>query len=207
MPYLNEQLMAMARGDQPAQLVLKGAAYLNVFTGEFLEGDIAIGDGVVLGIGSYQGVQEVDCAGKTIVPGFIDSHMHMESTMVMPARFAEAALPHGTTAIVTDPHEITNVCGRAGFDYMWEATKALPLDVFLMVPSCVPASPFDESGCVFDQEDVTQALKLPRVLGLAELMGFPGTVGGDPEIAAKVNAALAQGALWTATPPASPARR
>ncbi len=195
MSYLNEQLMAMARGDQPAQLVLKDAAYLNVFTGEFLEGDIAIADGVVLGIGSYQGVQEVDCTGKTIVPGFIDSHMHMESTMVMPARFAEAALPHGTTAIVTDPHEITNVCGRAGFDYMWEATKELPLDVFLMVPSCVPASPFDESGCVFDHEDVAQALKLPRVLGLAERMGCPGTVGGDPEIAAKVNATLAQGGI------------
>ncbi len=195
MPYLNEQLMAMARGDQPAQLVLKGAAYLNVFTGEFLEGDIAIGNGVVLGIGSYQGVQEVDCAGKTIVPGFIDSHMHMESTMVMPARFAEAALSHGTTAIVTAPHEITNVCGRAGFDYIWEATKELPLVGFLLVPSCVPVSPFDESGCVFGHEDVTRALKLPRVLGLAELMGFPGTVGGDPEIAAKVNAALAQGGI------------
>ncbi|MCD8367625.1 MAG: adenine deaminase [Clostridiales bacterium] len=195
MSYLNETLMATARGDQPAQLVLKHAAYLNVFTGEFLEDDIAIADGVVVGVGSYQGVQEVDCAGKTVVPGFIDSHMHLESTMVMPAHFAEAALPHGTTAVVADPHEITNVSGRAGFDYIWEATKELPLDVFLMVPSCVPASPFDESGCVFDHEDVAQALKLPRVLGLAELMGFPGTVGGDPEIAAKVNATLAQGGI------------
>ncbi|MCD8161356.1 MAG: adenine deaminase [Clostridiales bacterium] len=195
MSYLNEQLMAMARGDQPAQLVLKHATYLNVFTGEFLEGDIAISDGVVIGFGSYQGVQEVDCTGKTVVPGFIDSHMHLESTMVMPARFAEAAIPHGTTAIITDPHEITNVCGRAGFDYIWKATKGLPLDVFLMVPSCVPASPFDESGCVFDHDDVTSALQLPRVLGLAELMDFPGTVGGNPEIAAKVNTTLDRGGI------------
>lgn len=195
MSYLNEHLMAVARGDEKAALVLKNARYLNVFTDEFLTGDLAIADGVIAGIGSYSGEQEVDCTGKTVVPGFIDSHMHLESTMVMPERFAEAAIPHGTTAVVADPHELTNVSGRAGFDYAWQATAGLPLDVFLMVPSCVPASPFDESGCVFDHDDVADALKLPRVLGLAELMGFPGTIGGDPEIAAKVNATLAAGGI------------
>jgi adenine deaminase len=190
---MNKRLMAVARGEEPAALVLKNARYLNVFTDEFLTGDIAIEAGTVVGIGSYTGLEERDCTGKTVVPGFIDSHMHLESTMVTPERFAEAVIPHGTTAVVADPHEVTNVCGRAGFDYIWQATQALPLDVFLMVPSCVPASPFDESGCVFDAKEVASALTLPRVLGLAELMGFPGTIQCDEEIAAKVNATLEAG--------------
>lgn len=195
MPYMKEKLMEIARGDRKADLVLKGARYLNVFTGEFLTGDIALCDEVIAGIGDYAGEREADCAGLTVVPGFIDSHMHLESTMVMPARFAEIAVPHGTTAVVADPHELTNVCGRAGFDYAWAATEGLPLDVFLMAPSCVPATPFDESGCVFGHEEVAAVQRLPRVLGLAELMGFPGAIGCDGEIAAKVNATLEQGGL------------
>lgn len=195
MPYMNEKRMSAARGDTPADLVLKNARYLNVFTGEFLTGDIAVDGDVIVGVGSYDGVREVDCSGKTVVPGFIDSHMHLESTMVMPARFAEIAVPHGTTAVVADPHEVTNVCGRTGFDYIWRATEGLPLDVFLMAPSCVPATPFDETGGVFGSAEVAEAERLPRVLGLAELMGFPGTIACDPEIAAKVNATLEQGKL------------
>ena len=128
-----------------ADLVLKNVRYLNVFTNEFLQADIAISDHVFAGIGSYEGIKEIDCTGLTMVPGFIDAHIHLESTTVRPSEFVKAAIPHGTTTVITDPHEIGNVLGTAGIDYMLQVTDSLPMDIFFMLPSCVPSCPFDES--------------------------------------------------------------
>ncbi len=190
-----KRILPVALGSEPAELVLKNVEYLNVFTGEFLTGDIAIAGGRVAGVGRYHGKAEIDCAGKTAVPGFIDSHIHMESSMLSPAQFARAAAPHGTTAIVTDPHEIANVCGENGIQYMLRATRGLPLDVFFMVPSCVPCSQFDENGCTLGTETIRRFLTEERVLGLAEMMNYPGVLYEDPAALEKIDCALAEGGM------------
>lgn len=189
------QQITVSMGSEPADLVLKHARYLNVFTGEFLQGDIAISQGRIAGIGTYQGRQEVDLSGKTVVPGFLDGHIHLESTTVTPAVFAREALTHGTTCVVTDPHEITNVCGTDGVDFMLESTADLPLDVFFMMPSCVPSCPFDESGAVIDSETTARYLQHPRILGLAEMMNAPGVIYRDPETIAKTYSTLEAGKI------------
>ena len=130
-----EDFLKSAAGEKPAELVLKNAAYLDVFTNEFRRGDIAISHGAFAGIGQYSGVREIDMSGKTIVPGFIDGHLHIESTTVVPEVFAREALKRGTTAVLTDPHEIANVMGTEGIQYMLEASEGLPLDIFFMIPS------------------------------------------------------------------------
>ena len=165
--------IASAIGEYNADLVLKNGRILNVFTGEFEEGDVAIKNGYFVGIGDYNGEREVDVKGKTIVPGFIDGHLHLESSIVTPLQYCKAVLPHGTTSIIADPHEIANVCGCDGIDYILNATEDVPLDVYLMVPSCVPATGFDESGFEIDSDDVRRYLSNPRVLGLAEMMNYP----------------------------------
>ena len=190
-----KRILPVALGSEPAELVLKNVEYLNVFTGEFLTGDIAIAGGRVAGVGRYRGKAEIDCSGKTVVPGFIDSHIHMESSMLSPAQFARAAAPHGTTAIVTDPHEIANVCGENGIQYMLRATRGLPLDVFFMVPSCVPCSQFDENGCTLGTETIRRFLTEERVLGLAEMMNYPGVLYEDPATLEKIDCALAEGGM------------
>ena len=190
-----KRILPVALGSEPAELVLKNVEYLNVFTGEFLTGDIAIAGGRVAGVGRYRGKAEIDCSGKTVVPGFIDSHIHMESSMLSPAQFARAAAPHGTTAIVTDPHEIANVCGENGIQYMLRATRGLPLDVFFMVPSCVPCSQFDENGCTLGTETIRRFLTEERVLGLAEMMNYPGVLCEDPATLEKIDCALAEGGM------------
>lgn len=190
-----KRILPVALGSEPAELVLKNVETLNVFTGEFLTGDIAIAGGRVAGVGRYHGKAEIDCAGKTAVPGFIDSHIHMESSMLSPAQFARAAAPHGTTAIVTDPHEIANVCGENGIQYMLRATRGLPLDVFFMVPSCVPCSQFDENGCTLGTETIRRFLTEERVLGLAEMMNYPGVLYEDPATLEKIDCALAEGGM------------
>lgn len=176
-----------ALGKKKAETVLKNADILNVFTGEMEHGDLAVSDGFIVGIGEYCGENEIDASGKTIVPGFIDSHMHLESSIVTPRQYSVAAAAHGTSAVVADPHEIANVCGTAGIDYILKATENLPISVYIMVPSCVPATPFDESGYKIGEEEIKRYLKHDRVLGLAELMNYPGVFACDTEVIGKIN--------------------
>lgn len=179
---LKKKLIDVAAGRDKAELVFKNVKYLNVFTNRFVTADVAITSGYVAGIGDYNGENEIDCTGRYLVPGFIDSHIHLESSIVSPKTFSRVVSAHGTTAVVTDPHEITNVLGADGIEYMLKATKNLPIDVFFVIPSCVPASPFDENGAVINHLDTEKYMDNPRVLGLAEMMNFPGTVGGNGEI-------------------------
>jgi adenine deaminase len=181
-----KRLIAVARGDEPADLVIAGARVFSAFTREWLEGDVAIADGRIAGIGDYDGRERVEAEGRHLVPGFIDAHVHLESSKLTPAEFARAVVPHGTTAVVTDPHEIANVLGRPGVEWMLEATEDLPLDVFVMASSCVPASRFESPGCILDVKDMEAILRHPRALGIAEMMNFPGVISGDPEVLARL---------------------
>lgn len=191
---LGERILA-ASGASKASLVLKHARVVNVFTETLEEADVAIEGGFIVGVGSYDGVEEVDLGGMILCPGFMDGHIHLESSMVSPGDFCRAVLPHGTTAVITDPHEIANVAGTAGIRYMMEATETLDLDVFFMLPSCVPSTGLDESGAVLDAAALEPFYKSERVLGLAELMNSYGTVKADAGILEKVGAALASGKL------------
>ena len=188
-----KKLIDTAAGRVKADTVFKNVKYLNVFTNEFVTADVALSCGYIAGIGGYNGENEIDCTGKYLVPGFIDSHIHLESSVVSPESFAQAVSPHGTTAVITDPHEITNVLGADGIDYMLKATENLPIDVFFAVPSCVPASPFDENGAVINHTDTEKYMQNPRVLGLAEMMNFPATVGADSEITEMILSAESKG--------------
>lgn len=179
-------MIDVAMGRVPCDLVLKNARYLNVFINEYAQGDIGVADGYFVGVGNYKGLKEVDLSGKTIVPSFIDSHIHLESSVVSPSEFAKAAAPKGTTAIVTDPHEITNVLGANGVKYMLAATQNLPIDVYFVLPSCIPASPFDETGGTFTEAEMEQFLSNERVVGLAEMMNFPGVLFKDEQVMQKL---------------------
>jgi len=170
-------------------LVLKNAEVFHVYTGEFILCDIAIADGYIAGTGSYFGIEEIDMQGRYITPGFIDAHVHIESSMLTPYQFAKAALPCGVTTIVTDPHEIANVCGAKGIQYMLDATEQLPLNVYFMLPSCVPATDFEDSGAVLLAEDLEPFMEHPRVLGLAEVMNAPGVLQQDENVMAKLDMA------------------
>ena len=170
-------------------MVLKNAEVFHVYTGEFILCDIAIADGYIAGTGSYFGIEEIDMQGKYITPGFIDAHVHIESSMLTPYQFAKAALPCGVTTIVTDPHEIANVCGAKGIQYMLDATERLPLNVYFMLPSCVPATDFEDSGAVLLAEDLEPFMEHPRVLGLAEVMNAPGVLQQDENVMAKLEMA------------------
>lgn len=167
--------------------LIKGGTVVNVFTDELVKENILIEDGVIIGVGDYEDADVIENAeGKFICPAFIDGHIHIESTMLTPRELAKAALVHGTTAVVADPHEIANVCGKAGIDYMLKASEGLPMDVYIMLPSCVPSTPFDESGAVLTAEDLRGYYENPRVLGLAEMMNYPGVIAGDEEIRRKI---------------------
>ena len=170
-------------------MVLKNAEVFHVYTGEFILCDIAIADGYIAGTGSYFGIEEIDMEGRYITPGFIDAHVHIESSMLTPYQFAKAALPCGVTTIVTDPHEIANVCGAKGIQYMLDATEQLPLNVYFMLPSCVPATDFEDSGAVLLAEDLEPFMEHPRVLGLAEVMNAPGVLQQDENVMAKLEMA------------------
>jgi adenine deaminase len=180
------RLIAVARGDEAPDLVIAGARVFSVFTSEWLELDVAVADGRVAGLGSYDGGERVDAGGRYLVPGFIDAHVHIESSKLTPAEFARAVVPHGTTAVVTDPHEVANVLGREGVEWMLEASDGLPLDVFVMAPSCVPASSFESPMCPLEPADMEAILRHPRALGVAEMMNFPGVIAGDPEVLARL---------------------
>ena len=177
---------------QKVDLVLRNAKYLDADKREFVEGDIAIKDGKIIGInGNFSGKEEKDLTDKYITPGFIDGHIHLESSVISPEDFAKIASIHGTTAVVTDPHEIANVCGIDGIKYMLEKTKNLPISVYAMVSSCVPATEFDESFANLDSEATKKCFDLDpdRILGLAEMMNFPGVIFKNPEVLAKIEIA------------------
>lgn len=181
-----QRIIAVAAGREKADLVLKNAKYLNVFSNEFLCGDIAVANGLIAGVGKYDGKTEIDVSGKLVLPGFIDAHIHLESSMVTPAEFAKAVVAHGTSTVITDSHEITNVMGIDGVEYMIQASQNLPIDVHFMMPSCVPATDIDESGAELDCKDIDLYLDNKKVLGLAEMMNYVGVINGDKNVLSKI---------------------
>jgi adenine deaminase len=182
--------LAVARGDEPADLVIRGGEVLSVFTREWLAADVAIADGFIAGVGTYEGLETIDATGRYVVPGFIDAHMHLESSKLLVDEFARLVLPFGTTAVVADPHEIANVLGTDGVHWLLDATAGLPLDVYFMASSCVPASQFESPRRELTPGDLASLLRRRRVIGLAEMMNFPGVISGGATELAKL--ALAQ---------------
>ncbi|SKC54872.1 adenine deaminase [Maledivibacter halophilus] len=179
----------IAAGRVDGDLVLKNAKIVDVFSEEIIEGDIAISDGRIAGIGEYAGKEEIDLNGKYVAPGLIDGHVHIESSMVTPSQFAKAIVPHGTTTIIADPHEIANVCGLDGIEYILEGSRDIPLDVFVMLPSCVPATDFENSGAELCATELEKMINSDRVLGLGELMDYPGVIGGHKGVVEKIKMA------------------
>lgn len=180
----------VARGLEKADLVLKGGNVVNVFTMKTEKADVAICDGIICGIGNYDGIIEVDCSGKFISSGFMDAHIHIESSMMHPQNFSNAVIVHGTTVVMTDPHEIANVCGTDGINFMIDAAKKTLLDIYFLLPSCVPASPFDEGGAVLNAEELKPYYFMENVLGLAEMMDYEGTISADNSIIQKIEDAF-----------------
>ena len=176
----------IANGEKNAPLVLKNANIINVFTNEIIYGDVAVYNGKIVGIGEYHGDEEIDLEGKYLSPSFIDGHVHIESSMVTPLQFSKAIVPRGVTTIIADPHEISNVRGLDGIKYILDSSEELPLDVYIMLPSCVPATPFENSGAVLKAENLEKLIDHPRVLGLGEMMNYPGVINGDSEVLKKL---------------------
>lgn len=185
------ELIAVARGLKRADLVLKNAHVFNVFTGKFNVGDVAVTCGYIAGIGEYSGQEELDLSGKYLTPGFIDGHVHIESSMVSPSEFARMVIPAGTTTVIADPHEIANVVGLDGLRYILEASEGLPVNVYVMLPSCVPTSILETSGAKLTAKELARFIGHPRVLGLGELMDYPGVLRQDEGVFAKIR--LAEG--------------
>lgn len=179
----------VAAGEIPADRVLKNCRVVNVYTHEVVPADIAFSDGTIAGVGSYQGVEEVDAGGRYALPGFIDSHIHIESSMVTPEEFCRLLVPHGTTTVIADPHEIANVCGLRGLDYMLDAASRVPMDIRYMMPSCVPCTSFEDAGAVITAEEMRPYLEDGRVLGLAEFMDNVGVAGAEEEVLNKLEEA------------------
>jgi adenine deaminase len=183
-------LISVARGDDKADLLLKNARIINTFTGKIEKGNVAIYQERIAGIGDYtQAKQIIDLKGDYLAPGLINGHSHIESSMLHPARYAQAVVPRGTLAVITDLHEIANVSGIKGLQYIISCAQKLPLDMFLMVPSCVPATDMETSGASIDDKDINQLLKLPGVIGLGEVMNFPGVISGNQQVTKKISAA------------------
>ena len=188
------RLIAAARGDQPADLILANAGVVNTFTGEVTAGNVAICNDRIAGVGDYhEAKQTLDFSGKYLSPGFIDGHVHLESSMLDAGQYAQAVVPRGTLAIVTDLHEIANVCGLEGMRYVLDCVRKLPLDLFLMAPSCVPATHLETSGASISPEDVRQILRWRETIGLGEVMNFPGVINGDATVLRKI--ALSRGKI------------
>ena len=181
-----KQLIFQASGKVPADLLLKNARIVDVYSGEIVSGDIAVKDGIILGLGDYDAVYVEDLAGRYVAPGFMDAHVHIESSMAGVDEFAKAVAVCGTTAVVADPHEIANVLGVAGIEYMIQAAEGLPVDIFFALPSCVPASVMETAGADIRAQDLAPFMTHPRVKALAEMMNFPGVVAGDPLVLAKL---------------------
>lgn len=184
-----KSLIDLAMKNKHADLVLKNAKVVNVFSHEIITQDVAVHNGIIVGLGNYDGKVNIDLNGKFIVPGLIDSHVHIESAMVSPSEFAKAIVPRGTTTIIADPHEIANVCGLNGIEYMLKSSEDLPLDVYLMLPSCVPATNFENSGAVLKANDLGKFINNKRVLGLGEMMNYPGVIYKDDDVIDKLELA------------------
>ena len=188
-----EKYIKAARREIKADLVLKNCSYLDVFSGKVRKGDIAIAGEKIVGIGEYEGIEELDCSNLTVLPGFIDGHVHIESSQLSPEEFAHLIVPHGTTAIIADPHEIANVLGSAGIDYIIKASQNVPLDVMINAPSCVPATPFETSGATLSGQDIEKLIKNTQIFGLGEFMNYPAVINCDPDALKKAEAALSCG--------------
>ena len=186
-----EEIIKAAKGDEQADLVIKNAQIVNVLSEEIYQADVAIKDGIIAGIGTgYVGKKEIDATGKYISPSFIDGHVHIESSMLLPSEFSKMVVPSGTTTVVADPHEISNIIGLHGISFMREASKDLPLDVYMMLPSCVPASQYETSGFELNSYDLSMLIDSPWVLGIAEMMNFPGVINLDSEVLSKIKLGL-----------------
>ena len=184
------ELISVARGETPADLVLKNARIVNTFIGEIEQADVAIYGDRVAGVGHYDDAKDVfDLQGAFLAPGFINGHTHIESSMLHPARYAQAVIPRGTLAVVTDLHEIVNVCGSRGIKFVTDLARKLPLDMLFMAPSCVPATQLETSGARVDSGEIKRILGHPKIIGLGEMMNFPGVVNGDEEVLRKISAA------------------
>ncbi len=181
-------LIKIARGDEPADLLLKGGQVVNVFSGEVYPADVALAEGRIVGLGAYAARETIDVSGRYLSPGFIDAHVHIESSLVPPPEFARAVVPRGTTTVIVDPHEIANVLGLDGIRYMFDAAKYNPLSIYVMLPSCVPATDMETAGAVLHWYDLTPYQSDPWVLGLAEMMNFPGVVNGVEDVLDKLRA-------------------
>ncbi|WP_148556191.1 adenine deaminase [Terrisporobacter glycolicus] len=186
--YISELIDRSMKNKNP-DLVLKNVKIVNVFTHEIVTGDVAVHDGIIVGIGKYTGNTNIDLDGKYIAPGLIDSHVHIESSMLSPGEFSKAIVPRGTTTIITDPHEIANVCGLDGIEYILNSSEELPLNTYVMLPSCVPATNFENSGAVLKADDLEKYINHPRVLGLGEMMNYPGVICKDKDVIDKLNLA------------------
>lgn len=186
-----ENIIRTAKGEEKADLVIKNAQIINVLSEEIYQADVAIKDGIIAGVGTgYIGEKEIDAQGKFVSPSFIDGHVHIESSMLLPSEFAKMVVPNGTTTVVADPHEISNIIGLHGISFMREASKDLPLDVYMMLPSCVPASPYETSGFELNSYDLSMLIDSPWVLGIAEMMNFPGVINLDSEVLSKIKLGL-----------------
>lgn len=183
---MKRQRIEIALGKEKADLVIKNGNIINVFTKEIIQADIAICMDKIVGIGSYNGINEIDAKGKYICPGFIDSHVHIESTMVTPSEFAKAVIPFGTTTVIADPHEIANVCGINGINFMLNQAKELPLNIFYMMPSCVPATYFENNGADLSAELIAPFVSNDRILGLGEVMDYPSVLNGNEGMLEKI---------------------
>lgn len=190
-----KKLIDTAAGRIPADIVIKNCKVVNVFSGKIVEGDIAISGDQIAGIGNYEGKEVVDAEGRYAAPGFIDSHIHIESSYVCPEEIGRLLVPHGGTTIIADPHEIVNVCGIRGLDYMMEASKGTKLDIKYMLPSCVPATPFEHTGAVINAPEMEEPIKREGILGLGEFMNFPGVIGADDSVLDKLMTAKEEGKI------------
>lgn len=179
--------LAIARGDQPADIVFKNARIINVFSKTIDKGSLAIAGDRIIGMGDYKGKEEIDLKGAYIAPGFIDAHVHIESSMLTPQAYGQVTLARGTTSVIADCHEIANVLGRKGIDYMLKAAEKSLQDVFMMIPSCVPSTSFETAGAVLKAADINDYLNHPLVKGLGEMMDYVGTVNGNPHVLDKIN--------------------
>lgn len=190
-----KKLIDTAAGRIPADLIIRGAKVVDVYGGKILEGDIAVCNGMIAGIGEYQGHEVIDASGLYAAPGFIDSHIHIESSYVTPEEIGRLLVPHGGTTIIADPHEIVNVCGIKGLTYMLEASRGTVLDIKFMLPSCVPATPFENAGAVISAADMEGPITDDRILGLGEFMDYPGVISGADPVLDKLMVARKAGKL------------
>lgn len=181
-----KNLILKARGVEKSDLVLKNCKIINVFSNEIIEGDVAIDKGYIVGIGQYEGEKEIDLSGRYLSPGFIDGHVHIESSMSSPSQFARVIVPRGVTSIIADPHEIANVKGIEGIKYIIEDSKRVPLDVYVMLPSCVPATNFENAGAILEAQDLKELMDEETVLGLGEMMNYPGVIFLDEKVIEKL---------------------